>query len=296
MESEDVLKLLEMRAELVETVDFETVAPGLLQHKLMTVAEYEAVTLLAADRKVAALLDLLPAKTSSVLRLLGQVLREDYDWLASGLQHCQVSQVTRQRWQSEQSSYNSTNSSSNTSTSSSSNTGASISTSSNSDTSVSLSSHSGDKSRSQESSQPCSSPSSQSSPLLSSLPSHCPSPLHSSEFSLSSCHSSKRLLEVEEELDEPAIQFVQSNPRVMRRWSQLAHALGLTHRVEVIKARVRRDGGDLDEHVGEVLREWQEERGREATLPSLVRVLRGQGFNDTAERLEDGSYLKRSRR
>ena len=28
MESEDVLKLLEMRAELVETVDFETVAPG----------------------------------------------------------------------------------------------------------------------------------------------------------------------------------------------------------------------------------------------------------------------------
>ena len=59
MESEDVLKLLEMRAELVETVDFETVAPGLLQHKLITVAEYETVTLLAEDRKVAALLEII---------------------------------------------------------------------------------------------------------------------------------------------------------------------------------------------------------------------------------------------
>ena len=81
-------------------------------------------------------------------------------------------------------------------------------------------------------------------------------------------------------------------------------------RVEVIKARVRRDGGDLDEHVAEVcvlasstlvvlqvLREWQEQEGRAASVQALVIALRSQGFNDTAERLEDGSYLnKRGRR
>jgi hypothetical protein len=102
---------------------------------------------------------------------------------------------------------------------------------------------------------------------------------------------------VEEELEEAAIQFVQSNPRVMRRWQSLAHQLGLgPGRVEVIRHRVRQQGGDLDEHVGEAVREWQEQEGRAATLAQLGRHLRKLGFNDTADRLEDGSYLKRGRR
>ena len=83
----------------------------------------------------------------------------------------------------------------------------------------------------------------------------------------------KRALE-EEEFGEDAIQFVQSNPRVMRRWQSLAHQAGLTIQVEVIKHRVRSSGGDFDEHVGEFLREWREERPEEATILGLSRLLR----------------------
>ena len=63
--------------------------------------------------------------------------------------------------------------------------------------------------------------------------------------------------------------------------------------MEVIKHRVRSSGGDFDEHVGEFLREWCEERPEEATMLGLSRLLRSQGFNDTAIKLEDGSYMKR---
>ena len=93
---------------------------------------------------------------------------------------------------------------------------------------------------------------------LSSSPS-CASPMHSSEFSLSSSHSSnsqqpaKRLLEVEdEELDESVIQFVAASPRVMKSWTKLAYQLDLSDKVEIIRHRVRSSGGDLDEYVGEV--------------------------------------------
>lgn len=75
MEAEDVLKLQEVRAELVREVDFEAVAPALLQHRLLTTAEYEALSGHHRDQQVAAMLDLMPAKPGAVLRLLGLVLQ-----------------------------------------------------------------------------------------------------------------------------------------------------------------------------------------------------------------------------
>ena len=45
----------------------------------------------------------------------------------------------------------------------------------------------------------------------------------------------------------------------------------------------------------QVLREWKDLRGSEATMGGLVTNLRALGYNDTANRLEDGSYLKRRR-
>ena len=54
----------------------------------------------------------------------------------------------------------------------------------------------------------------------------------------------------------------------------------------MIKHRVRSNGGDFDEHLGEFLREWKEEKPLEATLPGLCNLLRSQGINDTANQLE----------
>ena len=50
------------------------------------------------------MLDLLPPKEGSVLRLLQVALREDYDWLANSLAHVQVSQATREKFEQEQNS------------------------------------------------------------------------------------------------------------------------------------------------------------------------------------------------
>ena len=132
------------------------------------------------------------------------------------------------------------------------------------------------------------------------------SPLHSSEFSLSSVLTSvsgdERLdtlsevssLESEaQRITEPMINFVMSNSIILRRWQSLAHGAGLSHRVEIIKARVRGEGGDLDQHVSELLREWMEVSPEKATLGGLVRLLRDQNFNDTALRLETGTYTKK---
>ena len=78
----------------------------------------------------------------------------------------------------------------------------------------------------------------------------------------------------DKEFSEDAIQFVQSKPRAMRRWATLAHQVGMTNRVEVIRHRVRSNGGDFEEHVGEFLREWKEEKPLEAILPGLCNLLR----------------------
>jgi len=140
------------------------------------------------------------------------------------------------------------------------------------------------------------------SPVISEGPHN--SPQHSSVFSVRSSPvmettmpvpDRKRKVEevLDEEITEDMIEFVMDNPRVMRRWTNLAHQIGLSNRVPVIQARIRNEGRDHDEHVGELLREWRERIPGEATRVGLVKILRSQNFNDTAGKLEDGSYAKR---
>jgi len=132
------------------------------------------------------------------------------------------------------------------------------------------------------------------------------SPLHSSEFSLKSSESGderldslsqvgekRRRQDLEAEITEEMIEFVMMNPRIMKRWQNLAHAAGLSGRVEVIKARIRTEGRDLDEHVAEFLREWMEQKPEAATLGGLINLLKDQRFNDTAQKLEEGTFKKR---
>lgn len=142
------------------------------------------------------------------------------------------------------------------------------------------------------------------------------SPYHSSDLSAVSHHSEEPAAHVEdvspssapadfschrrgrldnEDISEEVIQFVSENPRIMRRWQNLAHQAGLSARVPVIQARIRADGRDFDEHIAEFIREWVERRPGEASLGGLVRLLRSCQFNDTAARLEDGGYRKRLR-
>jgi len=129
------------------------------------------------------------------------------------------------------------------------------------------------------------------------------SPLHSSEYSLKSSLSGddsisqvgdkrKRCAE-EEVITEEIIEFVMENPRIMNRWQHLAHSVGLSNKVEIIKARIRNDGRNYDEHVAEFLREWKEQKPTEATVDGLVNLLRGQKFNDTALKIEEGSFRKK---
>ena len=79
----------------------------------------------------------------------------------------------------------------------------------------------------------------------------------------------------------------------------------------MIKARIRSEGRDMDDHVEEFIREWMECRPESASLAGfinrdnfclfiiinfstgLVRLLRDQHFNDTALKLENGSYKGR---
>lgn len=117
------------------------------------------------------------------------------------------------------------------------------------------------------------------------------SPLHSSQAS--QCLKRKVEEMEDEEITEDMIEFVMENPRVMRRWTNLAHQAGLSSRIPVIQARVRSEGRDHDEHVGELLREWRERRPGEATRSGLAKLLRTQNFNDTAGKIEDGSYVKK---
>ena len=136
------------------------------------------------------------------------------------------------------------------------------------------------------------------------------SPLHSSDFSLNSTKSSvssedrldtlsevsslqSRDQDLQAEISEQMINFVKKNSIILRRWQSLAHTAGLSHRVEVIKARVRGEGGDLDQHVAELIREWVEEFPETANLGGLIKLLREQNFNDTALKLENGTYCKK---
>jgi len=297
----------------VKELDFELVAPSLLQHKVITPTEYGALSRLPGEEQVAGMLDLLPPKEGSVLRLLQVALREDYDWLANSLAHVQVSQTTREKFEQEQNSSRASSGFHSNSEAGAESNGSvhhgNVDTSASSITSSPSNRHGAPPGFSTASTIPAHSnlhsplhhSPSVASPISLSSTASCASPMHSSEFSLSSSHSSqsqpaKRLLEVEDELDESVIQFVASSPRVMKSWTKLAYQLDLSDKVEIIRHRVRSSGGDLDEYVGEVLREWREEVGPEATVPLLCSNLKRLRLNDTAMKLEDGSYKNKRRR
>ena len=71
---------------------------------------------------------------------------------------------------------------------------------------------------------------------------------------------------VGQEISEEVINYLKTNPRIMRKWQSLAHSVGLTDRVEVIKARIRAEGRDYDDHVEEFIREWIENSPERATM------------------------------
>ena len=100
---------------------------------------------------------------------------------------------------------------------------------------------------------------------------------------------------VGQEISEEVINYLKTNPRIMRKWQSLAHSVGLTDRVEVIKARIRAEGRDYDDHVEEFIREWIENSPERANMQGLLRLLRDLKFNDTALKIETGSYKTKSR-
>jgi len=140
------------------------------------------------------------------------------------------------------------------------------------------------------------------------------SPLHSSNFSIfsstgsehsaghqtttSSLHQEQQLgvkrgYQDSDDINEEILEYISSNPLIMKKWQSLAHQTGLTSRVPVIQARIRGEGRDFDEHVTEFFREWMERKPGEATIGGLISLLRKLRFNETAMRIEDGSYKKK---
>lgn len=103
----------------------------------------------------------------------------------------------------------------------------------------------------------------------------------------------KRGYQDSDEISEEMIEYISANSLLMKKWQNLAHQTGLSSRVPVIQARIRNDGRDFDEHISEFLREWMERKPGEATVGGLIALLRKLKFNDTAMRIEDGSYKKK---
>jgi len=106
-------------------------------------------------------------------------------------------------------------------------------------------------------------------------------------------HGVKRGYQDSDEINEEMLEYVSSNPLIMKKWQSLAHQTGLSSRVPVIQARIRGEGRDFDEHVTEFFREWMERKPGEATIGGLISLLRKLRFNETAMRIEDGSYRKK---
>ncbi|XP_026278997.1 uncharacterized protein LOC113206925 isoform X2 [Frankliniella occidentalis] len=82
---------------------------------------------------------------------------------------------------------------------------------------------------------------------------------------------------------------VRRNHRVVKRWSTLAHSLGMTPVVHILRQRMVTNGEDVDACVLHLLEEWKGAHPKKATLGRLVTVLREDGFNDVADELE-GTY------
>jgi len=310
MEKCDRVRLLKLRDELLDNVVLDVVTPALLQYELLSTEDYEKICQLSTNReKVTTFLDLVPTKGPDAFDKLVSALKDDYDWISAELSDVQVNQ-------SDLDSYFPAFSTS------SPNTGkltvGTVATKCcetqerNQDTASYTSNEHSVKSV--ENSEISIEHSVQHILARSASSNGSMSPRQVSEFSpdFSVTGSdvrrsgddvttgSEALLRRKRELDnaeitEEMIEFVSGNPRIMRRWQSLAHQAGMSARVPVIQARIRMEGRDHDEHVVELIKDWTEKHPGEATASGLVKLLRSQKFNDTAEKIEDGSFLKKMR-
>jgi len=313
MDIESLVKLKKIEPQLVESLDFESIGPGLIQYRVISNEEYTSLSKSGDNSdQVKQLVASLYRKGSFAISCFGEALEEDYDWLAHTLKNTvvtpkEVAEYKAQKLSSPSSSLPTPSSSSSRHVAG----GELLPSQSRSPGGSSCSSSGG---RNPMGSPAYSSASSELHSPPSSQGFH--SPRHSSEFSHSSAspghtgsrgeqagaqglkrksEHQERRREEDEEVSEEMIEFVMANPRVMRGYTKLAHHCGLTNRLPVIQMRVREEMRDHDELVGEVLREWKERSPGEATRRGLIRVLRALHFNDTAMKIEDGSFNKRKR-
>lgn len=75
---------------------------------------------------------------------------------------------------------------------------------------------------------------------------------------------------------------VRRNHRVVRKWSTLAHILGMSKIVHTLRMRMVMSGEDADACVLHLLEEWKGAQPKEATLGRLISALREEEFNDVA--------------
>lgn len=85
---------------------------------------------------------------------------------------------------------------------------------------------------------------------------------------------------------------VRRNHRIVRRWSTLAHVLGMTSIVHTLRMRTVMSGDDPDVCVLHLLEEWKGAYPKEATLKRLLEALREEDFNDVAGKKIFLKYVK----
>lgn len=300
MDKSDKVRLLKLHDELLDNLVFDVLSPALLQNKLIDVEEYEKISgHLTNKEKVTTFLKLLPTKGPDAFINFIKVLQEDYDWISAQLRQTIVNQTdlnsflaqdvgVKEKLKLESSSSNCErpqDTASYTSEESIKNVEHVLSSSVSSNGSISPRQVSEFSRRF-----------SQSPSLAGSDVSRTSDDVTRTSDDVRT--GSELLLRRKRELDsaeisEEMIQFVSENPRIMRRWQSLAHQAGMSARVPIIQARIRMDGRDHDEHIVEFIREWTERMPGEATVSGLVKLLRSQKFNDSAEKIEDGSFLKK---
>lgn len=289
MEKNDKARLVRMRGEFLDNIVFDIVSPGLLQYQLLSMDDYDKIRELSTNKeKVTAFVDILPSKGPDAFVKFLHALKEDYDWLAEELKDIKISQSDSEETRCQDSDSYTSEDISVRSTKFP--IGRSVSVSG------STSEFSNSPSRRSEFSHqsPMRSLASPTRSLAGSDITRTSDVTAVSGISPGSETKRKRELDNSElDITEDMIEFVSANPRIMKRWHCLANQIGMSNRVPVIQSRIRMEGRDHDEHVGELIREWMERKPGEATVGGLVKLLRSQKFNDTAEKIEDGTFIKK---
>jgi len=306
MDPENILKLQKCRGELLSSLEFDLMTPSLIQNQLLSDQEYDYLKMKSTNSdKISSFLELLGTKNNKSFEDFLVYLEDEYDWLAHSIKNTHISSDQITQYTSSKGSSRSADTAS-----------------------TALMSAERDRLLRQErhriTNLPVCTNDYREREKLTDFDTRSDkfstsgygsergysSPVHSSDFSLKSSHSGDDRLEtlssvscsvgdlnfdkrLSASISEDMIDFVKKNPRILRKWQSLAHSVGMSDRVEVIKARIRSEGRDFDEHVEEFLREWSEFRPETANLGGLIKLLRSLHFNDTALKLENGRYMSR---